>query len=60
MLLIPTIHVELADPIDTEFFFLELYLVGVRCKFGGERADVIGECCGKKDDLYTTSGKLTL
>ena len=60
MILIPTIHIELADIIDAQLFLLQLDLVGFRGNLGGVVADVVGEGGGEEDDLVGRSWEKVL
>jgi len=51
-----TVHIELSDGINTEFFLLQLNIVCVWREFGSECADVVGECGGEEDNLDLITG----
>jgi len=44
VLLVPAVHVELPDVLDTKLLLLQLDLVGIRGEFGGEGSDDVREC----------------
>jgi len=51
MFLVFAIHVKLPNALHRELLPLKFDLVRIWSKFASKVADMIGECCGKQDDL---------
>jgi len=60
VVLIPTIHVELTDVVDTQLLLLELDLVSCGCDLGGVQTDVVWEGSGEEDDLVRGAWEVVL